>query len=250
MKIYKLITESDCPNFNAIKDVIFKEEKQSDGSVKKVTEIVGPFIQCGIKNRNGRIYPKELMVEAVQKYVNERMSGGSLRSYGELGHPEGVEINLHRVSHIITELNWNGENVMGKAKIVDTEYGRIAETLIRAGGQLGVSSRGMGSLNSPNQNKPRLYEDEAQKHGIDANIVTEYEMIAEDIVADPSGNNCFVEGIMEAKEYILVGGKYKEYNLKKGLVAYNTLEKALSSLPNKERDTYIVEQIQKFLSTI
>jgi hypothetical protein len=250
MKLFKLITEANSPNFTAIKDIVIKEEKASDGSIKKVTEIVGPFIQCEVKNRNGRIYPKSLMEECVQKYVNDRMTGNKYRSYGELGHPEGIEINLHRVSHMITELRWEGNNVLGRAKLLDTEYGRVADTIIKADGQLGTSSRGMGALNSPNQQKPGLYEDAVSKFGQDSNIVTEFELIAEDIVADPSAPQGFVNGIYENKQYIIAGGQYTESSIRSSVKAYDNLTEALSSLPKKDRDGYLINQIEKFLNDL
>ena len=250
MKVFKFISEGCSPNYTAIKDVIIKEETDPMGVKKKVTEIVGPFIQCGVQNRNGRIYIKDIMEQAVQKYVNDRMSGHKFRSYGELGHPEDIQINLHRISHMVTELKWDGENVLGKAKLLDTEYGRIAQTLIASDGQLGVSSRGVGSLNSPSQQQPNIYEDAVKKHGADANIVTEFDLIAIDIVCDPSGPEAFVQGIMESKDYILVGGEYKEYSLKRGEKSYNKLEKAISCLPKKQKDEYIVEQIRNFLKSL
>jgi hypothetical protein len=250
MKLFKLITEANSPNCTAIKDVVIREEKMADGSVKKVTEIVGPFIQCEVKNRNGRIYPKALMEECVQKYVNERMTGDKKRSYGELGHPEGVEINLHRVSHMITELRWEGNNVLGRAKLLDTEYGRIADTIIKADGQLGTSSRGMGALNSPNQQKPGLYEDAVSRFGEDSNIVTEFELIAEDIVADPSAPQGFVNGIYESRDYIIQGGQYTESSLRRSVKAYENLDQALRSLPKKDRDGYLIESIEKFLNDL
>lgn len=250
MKLFKLITEANSPNFNAIKDVVLTEEKKADGTIEKVTEIVGPFIQCEVKNRNGRIYPKKLMEQCVQKYVNERMTGDKLRSYGELGHPEGIEINLHRVSHMITKLEWSGNNVLGRAKLLDTEYGRIANTIIKADGQLGTSSRGMGALNAPNQQMPGLYEDSVRSHGEDANVVTEFELIAEDIVADPSAPQGFVNGIYESRDYIIAGGQYTEASLRRSVKAFENLNEALSSLPKKDRDSYFIETIEKFLRDI
>jgi len=250
MSLYKLITEANTPNFYAIKDIVITEQKMADGTVKKVTEIVGPFIQCEVKNRNGRIYPKSLMVNVIQKYVDERMSGDKKRSYGELGHPEGIEINLHRVSHMITDLRWEDNNVLGRAKLLDTEYGRIADTIIKADGQLGTSSRGMGALNSPNHGMPGLYEAAVAKHGQDANVVTEFELIAEDIVADPSAPQGFVNGIYEGREYIIAGGQYTESSLRRSEKAYKNLDDALRSLPTKDRNEYLLESIQKFLRTI
>jgi hypothetical protein len=250
MKIYKLITEANSPNFKAIKDVVIREEVAADGKKKSITEIVGPFIQCNVKNRNGRIYPKELMVQCVQKYVNDRMTGNKLRSYGELGHPEGVEINLHRVSHMITELRWEGDDVVGRAKIIDTEYGRIADTILKSDGQLGTSSRGMGALNSPSQQNPKLYEDAVSKFGSDANIVTEFELIAEDIVADPSAPEGFVQGIYENREYIISGGAYTESSLRRTEKAYKNLDESLRSMPKNDRDAMFIKLAEKFLNDL
>lgn len=248
MLVFKLITEANSPNFTAIKDVVLREEKLADGTIKKVTEIVGPFIQCNVKNRNGRIYPKELMVKCVQKYVNDRMTGPKFRSYGELGHPEGIEINLHRVSHMVTELRWDGDNVIGRAKLLDTEYGRIAETIIKADGQLGTSSRGMGALNTQDMQNPKMYEDAVSKFGSDSNIVTEFELIAEDIVADPSAPQGFVNGIYEGREYIVAGGSYTDASLRRSEYAYKNLNESLRNLPNKARDEYFIKLAEKFLS--
>jgi len=250
MKIYKLISEGKSPNFSGIRDIVLKEETDSLGRKRTVTEIVGPFIQCGVENRNGRIYVKDIMQAAVQKYVNDRMAGEKLRSYGELGHPEDIQINLHRISHMVTELKWDGENVIGRAKLLDTEYGRIAKTIIEADGQLGVSSRGVGSLNSPNSANPKIYEDAINKHGANANIVTEFDLIAIDIVCDPSGPEAFVQGIMESKDYILVGGEYKQIELNRGEKAYNNLEKTLEMIPRKERDQYLHDAVQRFLNSL
>ena len=250
MATFKLITEGNSPNYNAIKDIVIKEETSADGIKKKVTEIVGPFIQCDVQNRNGRIYPKDLMTQSVQKYVDDRMKGPKLRTFGELGHPEGVELNLHRVSHLVTELNWDGNNVIGRAKIIDTEYGRIAETILRADGQLGVSSRGLGALNQPTQTNSSMYEASKLKFGENANIVTEYELLAIDIVADPSAPQGFVNGILESKDYIIAGGEYTESSLRNSQKAYQNLENSLRTLPKKDVQKYLVEQIEKFLKTI
>jgi len=250
MALFKLITEGNSPNYTAIKDIVLREETAADGTKKKVTEIVGPFVQCDVQNRNGRIYPKELMIQSVQKYVDDRMKGPKLRTFGELGHPEGVELNLHRVSHLVTNLDWDGNNVIGRAKILDTEYGRIAETILRADGQLGVSSRGLGSLNQPNQNNSQMYEASKVKFGENANIVTEYELLAIDIVADPSAPQGFVNGILESKEYIISGGEYTESSLKRSTTAYKNLEESLRSLPKKDAQKYIISKIENFLKSI
>ena len=190
------------------------------------------------------------MQASVQKYVDDRMKGPKLRTFGELGHPEGVEINAHRISHLITELRWEGDNVMGRAKLIDTEYGRIADTIIRADGQLGVSSRGLGSLNQPNPQSPAMYHEAKMKFGEDANIVTEYDLIAIDIVVDPSAPQGFVNGILESKEYIISGGDYTESSLKRSQKAYKNIEEALTSLPKKDVNNYILKELENFFKTI
>jgi hypothetical protein len=230
--MFKFITEAAAPNFNAIQDVTLIENKELG---TKDMYISGIFIQCLVKNRNGRVYDKYVMENAVAKYMQDRMNGPKLRSYGELGHPDGVEINLHRVSHMITELTWNGNDVLGKAKLLDTEYGRIASSIIKSGGQLGVSSRGLGELS---------------KGPVGENLVTQFELIAEDIVADPSAPEGYVEGILEGKEYILQGGNYVQVNTKRISRAYEHLENNLSSLPKKDVDSYILNSVKDFFGRI
>jgi len=230
--MFKFITEAAAPNFNAIQDVTLVENKELG---TKEMYITGIFIQCLVKNRNGRVYDKHVMEQAVQKYMADRMNGPKLRSYGELGHPEGVEINLHRVSHMITELTWQGNDVYGKAKLLDTEYGRIASSIIKGGGQLGVSSRGLGELS---------------RGPVGENLVTQFELIAEDIVADPSAPEGYVEGILEGKEYILQGGVYTQVNTNKISRAYDNLERNISSLPKKDVDSYLINAVKNFFKEI
>ena len=159
---------------------------------KKRRLLEGVFMQAEQKNRNGRVYPREVLESAVDKYVNEQVSKG--RAVGELNHPEGPTINLDKVSHKITDLRWEGNNVVGKALILDTPMGRIVEGLMDGEVQLGVSSRGMGSL--------------AQKNG--ANVVNSDFMLATvDIVQDPSAPEAFVNGIMEGVEWIWDNGILK-----------------------------------------
>jgi hypothetical protein len=155
--------------------------------------IRGVFMQAEQKNRNGRIYPKETLKEQVSKYVKTYVKQN--RAFGELGHPDGPVVNLERVSHMIKELKEDGNNWVGKAKILDTPYGKIVKNLIDEGAKLGVSSRGMGSLK--------------QQGG--ANIVQKdfYLATAADIVADPSAPDAFVEGIMEGKEFWYENGIWK-----------------------------------------
>lgn len=227
----KLITES---NFDSISKFDYE---QGDG--KKYPYIEGIFIQTETKNRNGRIYPKSLMEKCVENYIKERFPNEKTkkwRTFGELGHPEGIEINLHRVSHMITDLRWSGNNVIGKAKILDTEYGRIAESILKAEGQLGVSSRGLGNVEESSHN--------------DSVLVTEYELITVDIVADPSAPEGFVDGILESVDYIKVGGKYTQKSLQKSEKAFADLRKSLMSLPRKDRKAYLVKCIKDFLNKI
>ena len=180
----KLITEQIEPV------EVLTEDK--DG--KKNTFIKGVFLQTEITNRNGRMYKYETMAREVNKYNEEFVRRG--RALGELGHPEGPTINLDRVSHKIVELMPEGKNFIGKAKLLETPMGKIAKNLLEEGVQLGVSSRGLGSLKK---------EGSLQVVADDFILST-----AVDIVADPSAPDAFVEGIMEGKEWALVDGKIKE----------------------------------------
>ena len=167
----------------AVEEVEYITEAKENGG--KNYKIKGIFLQADIKNRNGRVYPMEVLEKEVgrynKKFINEK------RAYGELGHPDGPTVNLERVSHMVTELYPDGKNFIGEAKIMETPMGKIVKSLMDEGGKLGVSSRGMGSLD--------------QKNG--ANYVRDdfYLATDADIVADPSAPNAFVEGIMEGKEW-------------------------------------------------
>lgn len=230
MRQLKLIVEAKDFDILPI-DVVIESVQQETGSSKKQYYIEGPFIQTETKNRNGRKYPRQLMEECVQKYVNERMNPHSgFRSYGELGHPEGVEINLDRVSHYTTKLEWKSNNCIGKAEILtENPCGKIVQTFLEKKLRLGVSTRGLGSL-SDNQNN------DGSKN------VDSYEMIAIDIVADPSAPQGFVEGILENKEYIIKDG---------GVIVecYNNLEANLKSLPkhSDDKNKLFLDAFQKFL---
>jgi len=160
-------------------------EAKEDGS--KDHYIKGIFMQAETPNRNGRIYRLPIMEAAVNKYVESHVK--SNRAYGELGHPAGPQINLDRVSHIITELKKSGNNFIGKAKLTDTPMGNIAKGLLKSGANLGVSSRGMGSLKP---NKDGIMEVQEDFH-----LAT-----AADIVADPSAPNAFVKGVMENVDWV------------------------------------------------
>jgi hypothetical protein len=173
----KLITELN-------ESVSYLTEASESG--KKQHFIEGIFLQADIKNRNGRVYPINVMETEVARYVREVVNAN--RAYGELGHPAGPQINLDRVSHMITELRRDGKNFIGKAKITETPMGNIARGLLESGATLGVSSRGMGSLKESNG---------VMVVQSDYHIAT-----AADIVADPSAPNAFVQGIMENVEWI------------------------------------------------
>lgn len=171
------------------------EEKLGKG---KEYFIEGVFLQSNLKNRNGRVYPTDVMAKEVKRYSEEYISKN--RAFGELGHPDSPTINLDRVCMMIKSLKQEGDNWIGKAKIMDTPYGKIVKNLIDEGAQLGVSSRGMGSL--------------TQKNGV--SVVGNDFMLATaaDIVADPSAPNAFVEGVMESREWVIVDGKFVEKDLR------------------------------------
>ncbi len=166
--------------------------EEANGS--KSHYIKGVFMQAEQKNRNGRIYPKAILKNQVNKYIADYVDQN--RAFGELGHPDGPIVNLERVSHMIKELKEDGNNYIGKAKIMDTPYGKIVKNLIEEGAKLGVSSRGMGSL----------------KNIGGTNVVQKdfYLATAADIVADPSAPEAFVEGIMEGKEWVWDNGVIRE----------------------------------------
>ena len=179
----------------AIEDVEYICEEKESG--KKNYKIRGVFMQADVKNRNGRVYPMEVLQKEVTKYNKNFIQ--QKRAFGELGHPDGPTVNLERVSHMITSLAPDGKNFIGEAKILETPMGKIVKNLMDEGAKLGVSSRGMGSLN--------------QKNG--ANYVRDdfYLATAADIVADPSAPNAFVEGIMEGKEWVWNNGALIEAEL-------------------------------------
>ena len=186
----KLISEE-------IQNVEYICEEKENGN--KDYKIRGIFMQADIKNRNGRVYPMEVLNNEVNRYNKEYI--GQKRAFGELGHPEGPTVNLERASHMITSLTPDGKNFIGEAKIMSTPMGEIVKTLMNEGAKLGVSSRGMGSLD--------------QKNG--ANYVRKdfYLATAADIVADPSAPEAFVHGIMEGKEWVCTNGSLVEAELER-----------------------------------
>ena len=175
---------------------------------KKSLYIEGVFLQGNIRNRNGRMYPMETLRREVERYNENHVLAG--RALGELGHPDGPTVNLDRVSHKIVSLRESGSNFIGKAKILSTPMGKIAESLISEGVKLGVSSRGIGSL--------KLTREGINVVGDDFMLAT-----AADIVADPSAPDAFVEGIMEGKEWVWDGGILREKYAQKTYKTINTL---------------------------
>ena len=194
---------------------------------KKSMYINGVFMMSETKNRNGRIYSKPILFNEVSRYRNEYVDKN--RAFGELGHPEGPTINLERVSHMIKELKEEGNNIVGKAKIMDTPYGNIVKNLINEGAKLGVSSRGMGSLE--------------EKGG--ANYVKDdfYLATAADIVADPSAPDAFVDGIMEGKEWIWDNGVVKEATIAK-------IRESIKRSPASNLDNNKLKAFNSFLSKL
>ena len=205
----KLITEQ-------IEEVKFLTE---DNNGKKTHYIQGVFLQGEIKNRNGRVYPIDILEREVGRYTTENISKN--RALGELGHPEGPTVNLDRASHKIESLVREGNNYIGKAKLLDTPMGQIAKSLLDEGVSLGVSSRGVGSL---------------REMGGANYVRDDYQLAtAADIVADPSAPDAFVEGIMDGKEWVWDNGLLKEQeisSIKKGIDAatlYNLQERKVSA---------------------
>jgi len=204
-------------------NVEFLTEATKDGS--KSYFIEGIFMQANKKNRNGRVYPTEILQKEAKRYTTEFIK--KKRAFGELGHPDGPTVNLERVSHMIEELQEVGQNFMGRAKILDTPYGKIVKNLIDEGAQLGVSSRGMGSL-KPGGN------------GISEVQGDFYLATAADIVADPSAPDAFVHGIMEGKEWVWDNGLLKETQIQK---YKDKIEKS----SRKDRENVLVEAFKDFI---
>ena len=199
-------------------------EKNEDGSKSHIIE--GIFAMAESKNRNGRIYPKAIMEKAVGKYVTEQVSKG--RAVGELNHPDGPTINLDKVSHLITELKCEGNNVMGKARILDTPMGQIVKGLLEGGVQLGVSTRGMGSL---------------EKRGDAMYVKDDFMLNTIDIVQDPSAPGAFVNGIMEGVDWIWNNGLIEAREIEK-------LETEIKRAPRSDLYEVQVREYKNFLSLL
>ena len=189
-------------------------------------KIKGTFLQADVKNRNGRIYPMAILEKEVNRYNKEFIQ--KKRAFGELGHPDGPTVNLERVSHMITDLYPDGKNFVGEAKVMDTPYGKIVKNLIDEGAKLGVSSRGMGSLEP--------------KSGAQVVKNDFYLATAADIVADPSAPGAFVEGIMEGKDWVWDNGIVKEVDIAE--------YKAVLDQKNKDRADQQAKIFADFLSKL
>ena len=206
----------------AIESVITEAK---DGKPKSFA-IEGVFAQAEQKNRNGRVYPKQIMEAAVDKYVTEQVA--QKRSVGELNHPEGPTVNLDKVSHLITKLEWNGNDVIGKAQILDTPMGQIVKGLLEGGVQLGVSTRGMGSLET--------------KNGVNY-VRNDFILNTVDIVQDPSAPAAFVNGIMEGVDWVWNNGVIEAQVIEK-------METEIKVAPRKHLYETQVREYKNFLSLL
>ena len=216
----KLITEH-------AEDIKFLVEDKKNGV--KEYYIEGIFMQSEQKYRNGRIYPKSVLMKEAKRYQNDYVKEG--RAMGELGHPEGPTVNLERVSHLVESLKADGDNVVGKAKILETPYGKIVKNLMEGGVKLGVSSRGMGTLK--------------QVNGINE-VQKDFMLSAIDIVADPSAPDAFVNGIMEGKAWIWDNGILKEQDLN----SYCSMINRASRESKQELEEKKLDVFKNFLSKI
>ena len=214
----KLIAEYNEQNIECI------VEAKEDGSKNHFIE--GVFMQSEAKNRNGRIYPKAIMESAVDKYVTEQVSKN--RAVGELNHPEGPTVNLDKVSHRITEMTWEGNNVMGKALILDTPMGNIVKGLLDGGVQLGVSTRGMGSLENRNGT---MY------------VKEDFMLNTVDIVQDPSAPEAFVNGIMEGVEWVWNNGVIQPQDIEE-------IETEIKKAPRADMHLVQEREFKNFLSLL
>lgn len=214
----KLIAEYTESNLECI------VEKKENGEKDYVIE--GIFAQAESKNRNGRIYPKAIMEKAVGKYVTEQVKTG--RAVGELNHPSGPTVNLDKVSHLITDLKFEGNNVMGKARILDTPNGKIVKGLLEGGVQLGVSTRGMGTLES--------------RGGV-MYVKDDFMLNTVDIVQDPSAPQAFVNGIMEGVEWIWNNGILEAQEIER-------IETEIKKAPRADLYETQVREFKNFLSLL
>lgn len=214
----KLVCEK--PEFD-IKDFTIIESSENTGSEKELF-IQGPYTVANSRNRNKRIYPLEEMVSQVGEFYKEKIDKGI--AYGELEHPEYPDVKLSEAAHLIKELSQDGNTFVGKSKILSTPKGQIVKSIIKDGGNLGISSRALGNVD---------------KEG----YVRQFLLCTFDIVADPSCQSAFVNGILENKEWICL---YNEKNER----IYQQFEDKLSSIPNLDREKYLTEAVVKFLQSL
>jgi len=214
-----LVEETDCEAFQ----FVIEEESNSKN---KSMYIVGPYMSCDETNRNQRQYPLEEMQREVSRYTEECIN--KKRSFGELNHPTSADVSLDKACHLVTNLKFEGNIVMGKSKVLSTPSGLIVQSLINDGCSLGVSSRSLGQL-------------EESKDGY--NVVRDMRLIAVDCVADPSYPKAYVNGILESKRYVCnADGTFCEL--------YDNFEKNISTLPKNDVESYLKEQVLKFLSGV
>ena len=213
----KLITET-------VEDIQTLVEANESGG--KTYKLRGVMMESDVQNRNGRIYENKILKKETNRYLNEYVLKN--RALGELNHPSGPTVNLDRVSHMITNLKENGKQIMGEAKIIDTPMGNIVKNLIDAGAKLGVSSRGMGSLE--------------KRNGVNY-VKEDFTLAAIDIVADPSAPNAFVDGILEGKEWIWNNGFLQEKEIAK-------YDKELKRSSKKKLEENAIKLFSHFLRNI
>jgi len=214
-----LVEESDCDSFQFL-----IEEEAKTG--KKSMFISGPYMVCNETNRNQRQYPLEEMQREVQRYKTECIE--KKRAFGELNHPQHADVSLDKACHLVTNLNFEGNVVMGKSKVLSTPAGLIVQALINDGCSLRVSSRSLGQL---------------EESDAGYNIVKDMRLIAIDCVADPSYPKAFVNGILESKRYVCnTDGTFCEL--------YDNFEKNISTLPKNDVETYLKQQVLDFLSSV
>ena len=221
---HKLLIET--PEPGCVEYVV--EESNLKGDSEKRLWIVGEYMMAGHKNKNGRIYDVNEMSREVNRYSDQFIN--NKRAMGELNHPTSAEVDLERACHLVTELKMNGDVAKGKSMVLQTPMGKILESLIKDGVQVGVSSRALGKL--------------VPKEGADdTNLVKDMKLVAIDCVADPSYPRAFVNGILESKQYIISSdGSFEEL--------YDNFENSIASLPQRDVEEYLKEQVLEFISKI
>jgi len=221
---HKLLIET--PEPGCVEYVV--EESNLKGDSEKRLWIVGEYMMAGHKNKNGRIYDVNEMSREVNRYSDQFIN--NKRAMGELNHPTSAEVDLERACHLVTELKMNGDVAKGKSMVLQTPMGKILESLIKDGVQVGVSSRALGKL--------------VPKEGADdTNLVKDMKLVAIDCVADPSYPRAFVNGILESKQYIISSdGSFEEL--------YDNFENSIASLPQRDVEEYLKKQVLEFISKI